>query len=184
MEGLTVSTTALLAGSAGTATVLRRLYFVRFSFAIVWALTVFTTASKLGLLAVTLLVLYPLFDAGAAVVDARVSRTTGPPVLIYLNIAVSLVAAIGVGIASASDIPAVLRAWGAWAIVAGALQLIVGVIRREMGGQWPLIISGGLSVLVGGSFIASAGADNPTRETGRRRDRGPGEPGTSVAGET
>lgn len=157
-----MSATATLPGFAGTAAALRRLYVVRFSFAIVWALLMFTTASRLGLLAVTLLVLYPLFDAGAAVVDARVSRTNGPPVLLYLNIAVSLITAIGVGVASASDIPAVLRVWGAWAIVAGALQLSVGVTRREMGGQWPMIISGGLSVLVGGSFIASAGADNPT----------------------
>jgi hypothetical protein len=31
-----------------------------------------------------------------------------------------------------------------------------------MGGQWPMIISGGLSAVVGGSFIASAGGDNST----------------------
>jgi uncharacterized membrane protein HdeD (DUF308 family) len=157
-----VTTTAISPGLTGTASALRRLYFVRFGFAIVWALILFTTASKLGPLAVALLVLYPLLDAGAAVVDTRWSRTAGSSVLLYLNIAISLIAAIGVGVASASDIPAVLRVWGAWAIVAGVIQLIVGVTRRTMGGQWPMIISGGLSVLVGGSFIASASADNPT----------------------
>jgi uncharacterized membrane protein HdeD (DUF308 family) len=55
----------------------------------------------------------------------------------------------------------VLRVWGAWAIVAGLVQLIVAVPRRSMGGQWPMILSGGISVLAGGSFIASAGAEQP-----------------------
>jgi hypothetical protein len=31
-----------------------------------------------------------------------------------------------------------------------------------MGGQWPMIISGGVSVLAGASFIVAASADNPT----------------------
>ncbi|CAM5723214.1 hypothetical protein SFUMM280S_07855 [Streptomyces fumanus] len=54
-----------------------------------------------------------------------------------------------------------LRVWGAWAVVAGLVQLIVAVPRRKLGGQWPMILSGGISVLAGGSFIASAGADDP-----------------------
>jgi uncharacterized membrane protein HdeD (DUF308 family) len=147
---------------AGPASALRRLYFTRFAFAIVWALIVFTTTKHIGPLAAVLLVLYPLFDVGAAVVDARSSRTSGSPALLYINMAVSLITAVGVGVASASGIPAVLRVWGAWAIVAGLVQLIVGVTRRTMGGQWPMIISGGISVLAGASFIAGAGADNPT----------------------
>ena len=75
--------------------------------------------------------------------------------------AVSSITAVGVGIACASGIPAVLRVWGAWAVVAGLVQLFVAVTRRKMGGQWPMIISGGLSVLAGGSFIASASAADP-----------------------
>src|SRR3954467_1846595 len=155
-----MSTIAASPRISGTASVLRRLYFVRFAFAIVWALVMFTTASKLGPVAVTLLVLYPLFDMAAAIIDARASRTTGSPALLYVNIAVSLITAIGVAIACTSGIPAVLRGWGAWAVVAGLVQLIVGVTRRKMGGQWPMIISGGISVLAGGSFIAGASAAN------------------------
>ncbi|MEU8200634.1 hypothetical protein [Streptosporangium sp. NPDC049046] len=157
-----MSTIAASPAISGTASALRRLYFVRFVFAIAWALAMFTTASALGPVAVTLLVLYPLFDAAAAVVDARATRTTGSPVLPYVNIAVSLITAIGVAVACASGIPAVLRVWGAWAVVAGLVQLIVGVTRRGMGGQWPMIISGGISVLAGASFILGASADNPT----------------------
>jgi uncharacterized membrane protein HdeD (DUF308 family) len=146
----------------GPASALRRLYFTRFAFAIVWALILFTTTKHIGPLAAVLVVLYPLFDVGAAVVDARSSRTSGSPALLYVTIVVSLITAVGVGVAAASGIPAVLRVWGAWAIAAGLVQLIVGVTRRKMGGQWPMILSGGISVLAGGSFIAAAGSDNPT----------------------
>jgi len=155
-----MSTTTIAAPprTAGTASTLRRLYLVRFAFAIVWALVMFTTTSTLGPVAVTLLVLYPLFDAAAALIDARTSRGT----LLYVNVAVSLITAAGVAIACTSGIPSVLRVWGAWAIVAGLVQLIVGLTRRTMGGQWPMIVSGGISVLAGAAFIAGAAADNPT----------------------
>jgi uncharacterized membrane protein HdeD (DUF308 family) len=155
-------TTLAAPGISTTAAVLRRLYFGRFAFAIVWALVMFTTVEHLGPLAVTLLVLYPLVDVAAAVIDARASRATAKPTLLYANIAVSLLAAIGLAVASSSGIPSVMRVWGAWAVVAGLIQLTVGVTRRGMGGQWPMIISGGISVLAGGSFIAGAAADNPT----------------------
>ncbi|MFE2932023.1 DUF308 domain-containing protein [Streptomyces sp. NPDC059278] len=156
-----MSAIAAPSGITETASALRRLYFVRFAFAIVWALVMFTMTTELSPVAVVLLVLYPLFDVGAAVVDARSSRTTGSPALLYVNMAVSLAAAAGVGIACASGIPAVLRVWGAWAIVSGLVQLIVAVPRRRLGGQWPMIISGAISILAGASFIASAGADEP-----------------------
>ncbi|AVT36801.1 hypothetical protein [Plantactinospora sp. BB1] len=154
-------TTVTAPRSPAIASTLRRLYFVRFAFAIAWALVMFTIAGHLNPLVVALLVLYPLFDVGAAVVDARASRATGSPTLLYVNVAVSLLAAVGLAVAGTSGIPAVLRVWGAWAVVAGLVQLIVAVNRRGMGGQWPMIVSGGISVLAGGSFIAAAAADNP-----------------------
>jgi uncharacterized membrane protein HdeD (DUF308 family) len=154
-------TTVATPGISTTASALRRLYFVRFAFAIVWALVMFTTAKHLGPLAMTLLVLYPLFDVAAAVVDARASRATATPTLLYVNIAISSLAAVGLAFADASGIPAVLRVWGAWAILAGLVQLIVAIPRRQLGGQWPMIISGGLSVIAGATFIAGASADNP-----------------------
>jgi hypothetical protein len=141
---------------------LRRLYFVRFAFAIVWAALLFATKSGLGPVSIALVVLYPLFDATAAVIDTRSSGATGPGRGLQVNIAISLLAAIGVAVACASGVPAVLRVWGAWAIVSGLVQLIVGAARRKMGGQWPMILSGGISVLAGGSFIAGASAANPS----------------------
>ncbi|MGW7534934.1 hypothetical protein [Amycolatopsis sp. NPDC054798] len=145
--------------AAGTASALRRLYFVRFAFAVVWAALLFLTAkSHVGPIGVVLVVAYPLFDVAAAVVDARSSRAAG----LYVNIAISLAAGIGLAIASAAGIPVVLRVWGAWAIVSGLVQLIVAIGRHTMGGQWPMILSGGISVLAGASFIIGAAAPNPS----------------------
>jgi uncharacterized membrane protein HdeD (DUF308 family) len=154
-------TTVAAPGFSTTASALRRLYFVRFAFAVVWALVMIPLAKHLNPLTATLLVIYPLFDVAAAIVDARASRAAGSPTLLYVNIVISLLAAAGLAIAGASGIPAVLRVWGAWAVVAGLVQLAVAIPRRTMGGQWPMIISGGISVLAGGSFIAGASADNP-----------------------
>ena len=69
-----MTTTAAETRTFGSAPALRRLYFVRFGFAVVWAGLLALTASDLGVAAGVLLVLYPLFDVGAAVVDARSSR--------------------------------------------------------------------------------------------------------------
>jgi len=155
-------TTVASSTAPGIAPALRRLYFVRFGFAVVWALLLFATKSDLGPVSIALVVLYPLFDAAAAVVDTRSSGATGPARGLQVNIAISLLAAVGVAVACTSGVPAVLRVWGAWAIVSGLVQLVVGAARRTMGGQWPMILSGGISVLAGGSFIAGASAANPS----------------------
>ena len=148
--------------ATGIAPALCRLYFVRFAFAIVWAVLLFAAQARLGPLGIALVVVYPLFDVAAAVVDARSSRTSRPALGLYVNIAISLVAAAGLAVAATSGVPATLRVWGAWAIVAGLVQLTVAVVRRAMGGQWPMILSGGISVLAGGSFIAGASASDPS----------------------
>jgi uncharacterized membrane protein HdeD (DUF308 family) len=154
-------TTVAAPGISTTAAALRRLYFARAAFALVWAAVTFAVAGELNPLTTALLVIYPLADVAAAVIDARSTRASGSPALLYVNIAVSALAAVGLAVAGSSGIPAVLRVWGAWAIVAGAVQLVVGVTRRKLGGQWPMILSGGLSVLAGSSFVAAASAAEP-----------------------
>ncbi|MET8936743.1 hypothetical protein ABZX28_06985 [Streptomyces rubiginosohelvolus] len=141
-------------------TTLRKLYLLRFAFAAVWAALLFATADTLGTLTATLLVIYPLFDVVCAVVDIRSARTNGQPVrALYANIALSALTGVGLAVAATSGIPAVLRVWGAWAITAGIVQLVVGLARRHLGGQWAMIASGGVSTLAGASFIAQAGQD-------------------------
>lgn len=155
--------TALSPTASAGAPALRRLYLVRFAFAIVWAGLLALTGREPGLAAAVLVVLYPLFDAACAVVDARASRSTPSSRALHLNIAVSSLAAIGLGVAAASGVPAVLRVWGAWAIVAGLVQLVVGISRRRaLGGQWPMVLSGGISVLAGTAFVLMAGAPAPS----------------------
>jgi uncharacterized membrane protein HdeD (DUF308 family) len=142
--------------TSGTAPALRRLYFARFGFAVVWAGVLALTASELGVAAGVLLVLYPLVDVAAAVVDARASGARE----LVLNIVISSLAALGLALAATSGIPAALRVWGAWAVLAGIVQLIVALRRRRLGGQWAMILSGGISVLAGASFIAMASRDD------------------------
>jgi hypothetical protein len=149
----------------GVTPALRRLYVIRFVFAAAWAVLLLVSGSDLTVGAKLLLFLYPAFDVVAAVVDARSARATGPVKGLYVNIAVSSLAAVGVAVASGSGVPAVLRVWGTWAVVSGLIQLLVAVARRPMSGQWAMIASGGISVLAGASFIRGASQDNPSLTT-------------------
>lgn len=140
---------------SGGAPALRRLYLVRFGFALVWAILLFLTASNGSALTALLLVVYPVFDVAAAVVDVRAQRGGASRTLVA-TITVSTLAAVGLAVALTSGIPAALRVWGAWAIVAGVLQLGVAVGRRRLGGQWAMIISGALSVVAGTTFVVQS----------------------------
>jgi hypothetical protein len=153
--------TPVASTTTNTPAALRRLYLLRFAFAAVWAALLFSSARSLGPLSTTLLVIYPLFDVACAVVDLRSARPGGGPVRgLQANIVLSSVTAAALIAACLSGVPAVLRVWGAWAITAGLVQLIVGVVRRGMGGQWPMIASGAISTLAGGSFIAQAAQED------------------------
>jgi len=137
---------------AALAPALRRLYITRFGFALVWAALLLVTAAHIGPMTAALIVLYPLFDVAAAVVDLRSSGGAG----LRVNIAVSALAAVGLAVALAAGVPAVLRVWGAWAVASGVVQLVVAVRRRRLGGQWAMIASGAISVLAGASFVLMA----------------------------
>lgn len=145
---------------ATIASALRNLYLVRFGFAVVWAVLLFAVGKDLGPVTIGLLVLYPLFDVAAAVVDFRSSKSARPTVGLYVNMALSLFTAIGLAVAVTSGIPAVLRVWGVWAITAGIVQLVVAVRRYRLGGQWAMILSGGISVFAGTGFFLMAGGPN------------------------
>ncbi|WP_245665072.1 hypothetical protein [Nocardia sienata] len=151
-----------MAGTAvGSTAGLRNLYYARFGFAVVWAGLMLAAAARLTPVSIALMVLYPLFDVAAAVIDIRTSGAARPKAPLYLNMALSLLTAVGLAAAVTSGIPDVLRVWGAWAIAAGVVQSIVAILRYRLGGQWAMILSGGISTLAGASFIAGAGAPNP-----------------------
>jgi hypothetical protein len=139
---------------------LRGLYFVRFAFALAWSGLLFTTASSVNPVSVTLLVLYPAFDVTAAVIDARSSRNTKSAWGLYVNVVISLVAAAALAVAAPAGIPGILRVWGAWAIASGIVQLVVGASRRALSGQWPMMLSGAISTVAGTTFILQAAQDD------------------------
>ena len=143
---------------------LRKLYFIRFAFALLWAVALFVLGGSGGALLTVLLVVYPLVDSAAVLWQVRsegAARASRVPEVI--NIVVSVIAAVALGIVSTTSISGVLLVWGLWAVFAGAVQLITALLRRSLGGQIPQIVSGAISVLAGIAFAASsASATSPT----------------------
>lgn len=163
MSPVTPTADPLLDAAGARATrPLRNLYLARFGFALVWAGLLAASASDLNPVSVALLAAYPAFDLAAAVYDLRSSGDGRARTSLFVNLALSALTAVGLLAAASSGVPAVLRVWGAWAIAAGAVQLVVALQRYRWGGQWPMVLSGGISVFAGGGFIAMASGDEPT----------------------
>jgi hypothetical protein len=83
-----------------------------------------------------LLVLYPLIDAVATLIDARSQHGSARQWLL-VNAGSSTVAAIALGVAATSGVTAVFAVFGVWAAVSGAAQLIV-VLRRRAAAWQPV----------------------------------------------
>lgn len=137
---------------------LARYYLVRAIVAAAWVAAAIAISRSSGAAAALLLVCYPAWDALANWFDARGGGGLRANSTQALNVAVSLVAAIAVGVALQSSMNAVLAVFGIWAIAAGLAQLITGVRRwRAFGAQWAMILSGAQSMLAGVFFVAQAG---------------------------
>jgi uncharacterized membrane protein HdeD (DUF308 family) len=157
---------------ASTAGSLRTLYFIRTVFSVIWVTLVFvlaatvTTGTRPTLIAVVLLTIYPAWDAIATIFDVRATPTATTHVPQYVNIALGILAAGGILIVVGGGLTRALIVFGVWASISGAVQLYLGLRRRKpIGGQWPMIISGGLSVLAGISFIVTSGAPKTSLTT-------------------
>jgi hypothetical protein len=138
------------------------LLLARVAFALVWAVLVAVVAPGIGWGAAILLALYPLGDVVLVGLDAR-SSGSAARVGLAANAALSALAAVALAVAAMQDVPSVLQVWGAWAVVAGLGQLAVALSRRRVRrGQWPLVVSGALSVVVGGAFVVMAAGPAPS----------------------
>ena len=145
--------------SRSDADALVRYYFLRAGAAAVWVAAAFTIAPHNPVLAGALLVIYPAWDAFANARDAKTNGGFRANVPQALNTAVSAAIALAVLVALNIDMRLVLVLFGTWAILAGLLQLVVGVRRwRVYGAQWAMVLSGAQSALAGGFFIKSAAA--------------------------
>ena len=137
-----------------------RIYITRGVAAILWAAVFAAGADSLTLGVGVLLVLYPLIDAVATLIDARNQRGF-PRRLLLANAVVSTVAAVLLGLAATGSIADVLAVFGGWALVSGAAQLATAIRRQALlGKQWLMRIAGVGSIVIGvGYLIASTGSD-------------------------
>ncbi|MCW3061190.1 MAG: hypothetical protein JWQ02_3011 [Capsulimonas sp.] len=148
--------------AAQTARALRTLYFTRAAFSIVWVSLLASFVKTSPAITAALLLIYPAWDVVGTILDIRANRRASSKTPQYINIAISVATTLAVGLTLAQGAPATLTVFGAWAILTGAIQLTLGLSRRkELGGQWPMILSGGQSILAGISFIALA--HSPTK---------------------
>lgn len=146
-----------ITNSQSTARSLRNLYFIRAAFSVSWVTLVVLFAKSSTGIATILLIVYPAWDVVGTILDIRANRNNISRAPQYVNVVISVLTTIAVGIALQRGIPETLVVFGFWAILTGAIQLVLGLRRRKsLGGQWPMIISGGQSVAGGISFIVLA----------------------------
>lgn len=149
--------------AVATARSLRKLYFTRAAFSVLWVILITLFAKTSMEVATILLIIYPAWDVVGTFLDIRANSTnTFSKTPQYVNVVISSIATVAVGIALHHGVPETLIVFGIWAIGTGLIQLILGLRRRKLlGGQWPMIISGGQSIIGGTSFILLA--HDPTK---------------------
>lgn len=144
-----------------TARSLQKLYFTRAGFSIIWVVLVIALAKNNTGIATLLFIIYPAWDALATYFDIQANPASANKTPQYVNAVISIATTLGVTLALQKGIPEALMVFGAWAILTGLIQFILGLRRRkQLGGQWPMIISGAQSMLAGGAFIAMAHQPN------------------------
>jgi uncharacterized membrane protein HdeD (DUF308 family) len=158
--------TATPTTTTATPSGLRSLYLIRVVFSLIWVVLVFTTSASLKsadtptVVAAVLLSVYPLWDVIATLLERRMAGTGSTSRVSAINVALGLAATVGMIIAVAfSTAGTALLVFGVWALLSGAIQLVTAIRRwRTVGAQWPMIISGGLSVVAGATFAATSGS--------------------------
>jgi hypothetical protein len=141
---------------------LRNLYFVRAVFQVIWAATVLSTVRTQPQVASVLLIVYPLWDVACTLYDLKASRPAGSArTSQVVNALLGSATALGMALTVFSQPAYSIAIFGAWAFGAGLLQLIAGLIRRkQLGGQWAMILSGAQSTAAGIAFVLGGLAGN------------------------
>jgi uncharacterized membrane protein HdeD (DUF308 family) len=141
-----------------------QLFLIRGLVAIVWAVVFAAVADSLTtgvtVAAGILVVIYPLIDVAASLIDARSQRGSARQILLA-GAATSAIAAVALAVAATGSVADVLAVFGVWALVSGAAQFVVALRRRaQYGTQWPMLLAGVGSVGFGIAYIiASTGTD-------------------------
>lgn len=157
MKSSNTSTVVYTNEALETAKSLRTLYFSRAAFSVVWILLVIALANKNTSIAMVLFIIYPVWDVIATFFDIKSNPQSASKTPQYLNVVIGILTTIAVSIALQKGIAEALIVFSAWAILTGLIQLILGLHRRkQLEGQWPMIISGGQSMLAGVSIFLQA----------------------------
>jgi uncharacterized membrane protein HdeD (DUF308 family) len=132
-----------------------QLFLIRGLVAIAWAFVLAVASDSLDSDVTTgvaiLLVIYPLIDVIASLIDARGQRGSARG-LLGLNAAISALAAVAFAVAGTGTVANALAVFGVWAAVSGVAQVVVAIRRRaQLGSQWPLLLAGALSTIGGPS---------------------------------
>jgi len=136
---------------------LKQYYVLRAAFSVAWVVAALAAGRSSAAIAGVLLVLYPAWDAAANLVDGLRSGGLHQNRTQMLNVVISLATTVAVLLALQVSMNWVLGVFGAWAILAGLLQLGTAVRRwKSYGAQWAMVLSGGQSALAGGFFIFQA----------------------------
>jgi hypothetical protein len=141
--------------STESARSLRNLYLVRTAFQVIWAAAVLSTAVTQPHVASILLIAYPLWDVACTLYDLRASHPAGSArTSQVINAFLGSAAALGIALTVFSNPAYSIAIFGVWALGAGLLQLVAGLIRRkQLGGQWAMILSGAQSTAAGIAFV-------------------------------
>lgn len=143
-------------------TSLRSLYFLRAGVAYAWVAAVVVTHPGHSPLAALALAVYAGWDALANVIDIRRHPLAGDSTR-QVNTAVSLIAAAAMAAGAVLGFNLAVIAFGAWALLAGVFQLVVGFRRRSAAkGQLLMMLSGGQSALAGLFFARLGVVGTPT----------------------
>ncbi|MGC3001792.1 hypothetical protein ACPF8X_26310 [Streptomyces sp. G35A] len=155
-----------------TSSGLRSLHLIRVAFSLIWVALVFTTSASLvstdepTVIAAVLLVVYPLWDAIATLIERRLAGTGSTNSVSTINMGLGLAATAGMIVAVLSTIGTALLVFGVWALLSGAIQLVVAIRRwRTIGAQWPMAVSGGQSVLAGATIAATSSSATSSLST-------------------
>ncbi|AUA16589.1 hypothetical protein CFP59_08780 [Streptomyces malaysiensis subsp. malaysiensis] len=109
---------------------------------------------------------FGMWDVIATLLERRMAGNGTPNRVSTVNMALGLATTAGMIIAAFSTIGKALLVFGVWALLSGAIQLAVAIRRRRtVGGQWPMVISGGQSVLAGATVAATSASATSSLST-------------------
>jgi uncharacterized membrane protein HdeD (DUF308 family) len=151
-------------GASGAPALQRRIAATRAGAAVLWAILYaialhgrhVLSGADIPVSVGVLIAIYPAIDAVASVAERRSAGDARPEV--EAGLAIDLLAIAGLLIAAlALHTRWVVTGFGAWALVAGVLQ-VAGAWRagRPRRAQLPLLLSGAISAVVGVTFVTMA----------------------------